>query len=87
MIRFGFDVLLPASFCDFTSHNHPVYPHFTLMTREDAERGGVEDDDGSNGWVDLVLDVPAIDESTARSVIAARLGVPVEQIELVQESW
>lgn len=77
--------MLPASFGDFVAVDHPRYPHFTLMTREDAERCGPEESDGSNGWVDRILDVAEIDEATARSAIAAVLGVEPGEIEVIVE--
>ncbi|HEY9785884.1 MAG TPA: hypothetical protein V6D17_10815 [Candidatus Obscuribacterales bacterium] len=88
MIKFKITGTLPAPWEDFISLDHPRYPHFTLMTRKEAEGpGGVEDSDGSDGWVDRTLDVESIDEETARRTIAEALAVPADDIVIEQEGW
>ncbi len=87
MIHYDIDIILPASFGDFIAWDHQKYPHVTLMTTDDAELHGAETSDGSNGWVDRILDVPAIDEGIARAALAEILGVSVDQIEIAVKGW
>lgn len=87
-IKYKITGTLPARWEDFLAEDHPRYPHFTLMTRAEAEGpGGTEDGDGQDGWVDRALDVEAIDEALARSTIADVLGVSPDDIVIAQEGW
>jgi hypothetical protein len=78
---------LPAPWEDFFCREGN-YPHFTLMTRENADACGEENGDGTDGWIDLILDVAVIDEDIARLAIAESLGISnPEEIEIVQQAW
>ncbi len=74
MIVFRISGSLPASWEDFICVGK-AHPNITLMTRVNAEQCGVEDSDGSDGWLDLVLDVDTICEDVARLAIADALGI------------
>lgn len=86
MIKFRISGTLPAPWEDFIPED-PSLPRITLMTADNAERCGVEDGDGSDGWVDRVLAVHEIDDAIARATIAEILGVATESIVIEAEGW
>lgn len=65
---------LPAPWEDFFCIDKSR-PHITIMTRANADECGGEYGDGSDGWLDLILDVDIIDEDVARLAIADALGI------------
>lgn len=52
-----------------------THPNITLMTRAEAEENGGEYGDGSDGWLDIIIDVDSICEDIARLAIAEALGI------------
>lgn len=86
MITFRISGSLPAPWEDFIPQDSS-HPCITLMTAENAERCGVEDGDGSDGWVDRILEVAEIDEAAARATIAEIIGVKPEDIKIECENW
>ena len=87
MIIFRISGTLPAPWEDFRCIAK-THPNVTLMTRVNAELCGVEDGDGSDGWIDIVLDVDEICEDVARLAIADALGIDnPEDIVIEQEGF
>ncbi len=90
-VRFRISGSLPAPWEDFLciDKNHP---NVTIMTRANAEDCGGEYGDGSDGWLDLILDVESIDEDVARLAIADALGIAnpedviIEQVGICQSA-
>lgn len=74
MVNFRISGSLPAPWEDFLSLT-PGVPNVTLMTRDNAEEDGYEEDDPDDGWLDIVVDVDLIDEDVARLAIADALGI------------
>jgi len=72
---------LPAEFVDVKSQN-PAYPHITIVTKAEAERGGVEEDDG---WLFIVVDAETIDVELTCKTIAEAIGVKLEDVRLENE--
>lgn len=86
MVTFRITGTLPAPWEDFIPQDTSL-PRITLMTADNVARCGVEDGDGSGGWVDRVLDVHEIDDATARATIAEIIGVDAAQINIESEGW
>ncbi len=80
MITFKISGALPSTWEDFLSLV-PGIPSVTIYTAaEFAECGG-----GTDGWLDVVVDVDAIDEDVARLGIADALGLSnPEEIAILQ---
>jgi len=92
MVNFRISGAFPCPWEDFLSLN-PAVPHITLMTRANADEDGYPDpDDPDDGWLDIVVDVPFIDDDVARLAIADALGIDnPEDIHIEQagfcQSW
>lgn len=74
VVRFRISGTLPAPWEDFLCLDKS-HPNLTLMTRANADECGGECGDGSDGWLDLILDVDTICEDIARLAIADALGI------------
>lgn len=74
VVVFRISGTLPAPWEDFLSLDKSR-PNITIMTRAEADEFGGEYGDGSDGWLDLILDVHIIDEDVARLAIADALGI------------
>ncbi len=87
MVTFKIYGMLPAPWEDFFSLDQR-YPNVTIMTRDNADDDGYEDDDPDDGWLDLVVDIDAICLDCARLALADALGIDnPEDIIIVQEGW
>ena len=74
MVKFRISGALPAPWEDFFCVE-PTHPHITLMTRANADECGGEYGDGSDGWLDIIVDTDTICEDIARLAIADALGI------------
>ncbi len=75
MVTFKISGSLPSPWEDFLSLSDGV-PNITIMTLAEAVDNGFEfDDPVSDGWLDLVIDVPCIDADAARLAIADALAI------------
>ncbi len=75
MISFKISGSLPSSWEDFFSLCDGV-PHITLMTRVEFDDCDCDADTATPaGWLDIVVDVPYIDNDTARLAISDALGI------------
>lgn len=74
MVTYSISGSLPAPWEDFFCVDK-THPHITLMTRANAEDCGGEYGDGSDGWLDIIIDVDVICEDIARLAIADALGI------------
>lgn len=80
MVLFRISGSLPAPWEDFICADETAAPHITLMTKANAEVCGEENGDGSDGWLDIVVDAPAIDLELARRTIADALGITADDV-------
>jgi hypothetical protein len=70
----------PAAVVDVKSKD-PAYPHITIVTKAEAERGEEEDE----GWLFIVVDAETIDRELTRKTIAEAIGVKLEDVHLEHE--
>lgn len=85
MVLFRISGSLPAPWEDFVCADESG-PHITLMTRANAEACGQECSDGSDGWLDIVIDVPEIGIDVARLVIAEALGIEDPEDVIIEQA-
>lgn len=74
VIRFRIAGTLPAPWEDFLALDGNR-PNITIMTRANADECGGEFGDGSDGWLDIIVEVDCIDLDIARLAIADALGI------------
>lgn len=87
MVLFRISGSLPAPWEDFICADETKSPHITLMTKANAEACGEENGDGSDGWLDIVVDAPAIDIETARRTIAGALGINARDVAIEEAGF
>jgi hypothetical protein len=89
MIHFRISGAFPCPWEDFYSLDRAAAPHITMMTRANADEDGFPDSGPSDdGWLDIVVDVPFIDEDVARLAIADALHIAnPEDIHIEQAGW
>ncbi len=75
MVTFKICGSLPAPWEDFLATTDG-YPNVTIMTRDEADDNGYEDDDpDDDGWLDIVVDVDCIDLDVARLALSYALNI------------
>lgn len=81
---------LPAPWEDFIAQDKSLAPNFTISTKrssdEDAETfPNLDPQETTDGWVDIDIDVPEIDEDVARLAIADHLGIDNPELIIIQQ--